>query len=383
MLVTSRKLFGDSSVACMPDPTVHEKITVGISISLSGKYRLQGEQVLRGVQLWIAHVNQKGGIYIKESARSLPVELIAYDDRSKTDRAKENVVQLIKESRVDILLGPYSSALTMAVAPLAENEKKVLWNHGGASDAICKQGWYYLVSVLSPASSYFRSLPSYLTRREPPLRQFLCFTSSAGTFPAYVAQGLEDAAKSIGLTVVNVPFTSPFDVRRLARTAPMQDSDFLIGIGNFQEDIEIVSHLGGIKPLAAIAAGSTAFGKSLGSKAEGIIGPSQWEPEIHRLEFKGPNSEWFRYHFEKMFGAAPEYTAAQGFATGVVIQEAIRRAGGLGDERLRKTVADLDIHTFYGAFRINPKSGCQIGHQTVLVRWQRGKKVVIWPPEAM
>jgi branched-chain amino acid transport system substrate-binding protein len=367
----------------MPDPTVHEKISVGISISLSGRYRLQGEQVLRGVQLWVARVNQKGGIYIEERARSLPVELIAYDDRSKTDRAKENVAELIKERRVDILLGPYSSVLTMAVAPIAENEKKVLWNHGGASDAICKQGWYYLVSVLSPASYYLRALPSYLMTREPPLRQILCFTSSVGTFPAYVAQGLEDAAKSIGLMVVNVPFTPPFDVRQLTGTAPVQDSDFLIGIGNFQEEIEIVSHLAGTKPLAAVAAGSTAFGESLGSKAEGIIGPSQWEPEIHRLEFKGPNSEWFRYHFEKMFGAAPEYTAAQGFATGVVIQEAIRRAGGLGDERLRKTVADFDIHTFYGAFRINPKSGCQIGHQPVLVRWQRGKKGVIWSPEAM
>ncbi|MBI2985666.1 MAG: hypothetical protein HYY45_02750 [Deltaproteobacteria bacterium] len=79
----------------------------------------------------------------------------------------------------------------------------------------------------------------------------------------------------------------------------------------------------------------------------------------------------------------PDYTAAQGFATGVVIQEAIRQAGGLEDERLRKAVANLDIHTFYGAFRIDPKSGCQSGHQTLLVRWQRGEKAVIWPPEAI
>jgi len=59
--------------------------------------------------------------------------------------------------------------------------------------------------------------------------------------------------------------------------------------------------------------------------------------------------------------------------------EAIRSAA----ERLRKTVSNLDIHTFYGAFRIDPKSGCQIGHQTLLVQWQRGEKVVIWPPEAI
>ncbi|MBI2359680.1 MAG: ABC transporter substrate-binding protein, partial [Deltaproteobacteria bacterium] len=80
----------------MSQPTVPEKITVGISISLSGRFRLQGEQALRGVQLWVAYVNQRGGIYIEERAQSFPLELIAYDDRSKMDRAKDNVVRLLK-----------------------------------------------------------------------------------------------------------------------------------------------------------------------------------------------------------------------------------------------------------------------------------------------
>lgn len=366
----------------MSKPTVPEKITVGISISLSGKLRLHGDQALRGVQLWVAYVNQKGGIYLKERAQSLPVELIAYNDQSKMDRAKDNVVRLLKKDRVDFLFGPYSSHLTMAVAPIAESEKKIVWNHGGASDTICQQGWRYVVSVLSPASSYLRSLPSYLTMREPSLRQLLCLTASSGTFAAHVAQGLKEAAESCGLTVVRVPFTSPMeDAGEIVKMALRQNPDLLVGIGSFEDDIKIVRHLAGTKPVVTVAAGSTAFGRSLGSKAAGIIGPSQWEPGVRYSPLKGPNSEWFWAYFKKRFVAAPDYTAAQGFATGVVIQEAIRRAGGLQDERLRETVANLDIHTLYGAFRIDPKSGCQIGHQTLLVRWQRGEKVVIWPPD--
>ena len=367
----------------MPQPTVHKKIIVGISISLSGKYRRQGEQALRGVRLWVAYANRNGGIYVKERAESLPVELIAYDDRSKIDRAKDNVAQLLKENRVDILLGPYSSALAMAVAPIAEGEKKILWNHGGASDAICQQGWRYLVSVLSPASCYLRSLPAYLVTKDPSLRRVLCLTSSAGTFSAYVGQGLEDAAKSAGLTVVRLPFMSPLeDAGEIVKIAARRDPHLLVGVGSFEDDIKIVRHLAGTKPLVAVAAGATDFGRILGSKAEGTIGPSQWEPEIH-YSLKGPASEWFRSHFKQAFGAVPEYTAAQAFAAGVVIQEAVRQVGGLQDQRLREAAADLDIQTFYGAFRIDPKSGCQIGHQTLLVRWQSGKKVVIWPPEAL
>lgn len=367
----------------MSKATLPEKITVGISIALSGKFRLQGDQALRGVQLWVAYVNQMGGIYLKERAQSLQVELIAYNDQSKMDRAKDNVVRLLKEDRVDILLGPYSSVLTMAVAPIAESEKKILWNHGGASDTICQQGWRYVVSVLSPASTYLRSFPSYLTMREPSLRRLLCLTASSGTFAAHVAQGLKEAAESCGLTVVRVPFMSPMeDAREIIKMALSQNPDLLVGIGSFEDDVKIVRHSIGMKPMVTVAAGVDAFGQKLGMKADGVIGPSQWETGIHFSPVQGPNSEWFENHFKTEFGMPPDYTAAQGFATGVVIQEAIRRAGGLEDGRLRKTVANLDIHTFYGAFRIDPKSGQQIGHQTLLVRWQRGEKVVIWPPEA-
>ena len=371
-------------VGRMSKPAVPEKITVGISISLSGKFCLQGVQALRGVQLWVAYVNQKGGIYLEQRAQSLPVEVIVYNDQSKMDRAKDNVVRLLKEDRVDFLFGPYSSHLTMAVSPIAESEKKILWNHGGASDAICQQGWRYVVSVLSPASSYLHSLPSYLTTREPSLRRLLCLTASSGTFAAHVAQGLEEAAESCGLTVVRVPFTSPIeDAREIIKMTLSQSQDLLVGIGSFEDDIKIVRHLSRTRPIITVAAGSTAFGRSLGVKAEGVIGPSQWEAGLRCSHLNGPGPEWFSAHFKKEFGMPPDYTAAQGFATGVVIQEAIRRAGGLEDERLRKTVSNLDIHTFYGAFRIDPKSGCQIGHQTLLVQWQRGEKVVIWPPEAI
>ena len=370
-------------VGRMSKPAVPEKITVGISISLSGKFHLQGIQALRGVQLWVTYVNQEGGIYLKERAQSLPVEVIAYDDHSKMDRAKKNVVRLLKEDRVDILFGPYSSHLTLAVSSIAESEKKILWNHGGASDTICRQGWHHVVSVLSPASSYLHSLPSYLTMREPSLRRLLCLTASSGTFAAHVAQGLEEAAESCGLTVIRVPFTSPIqDAKEIIEMSLSRSHDLLVGIGSFEDDIKIVRHLSAKRPMITVAAGSTAFGQRLGAMAEGVIGPSQWEAGLRCSHLDGPSPEWFSAHFKKEFGMPPDYTAAQAFATGVVIQEAIRRAGGLEDERLRNAVADLDIHTLYGVFRIEPKSGRQIGHQTLLVIWQGGEKVVIWPPEA-
>ena len=69
---------------------------------------------------------------------------------------------------MDLLIGPYSSGLTLAVAPLAEAHGKILWNHGGASDAIFQGSWRHLVSVPSPASDYLKALPLLVRSQDPP-----------------------------------------------------------------------------------------------------------------------------------------------------------------------------------------------------------------------
>ena len=44
----------------------------------------------------------------------------------------------------------------------------------------------------------------------------------------------------------------------------------------------------------------------------------------------------------------------------------------------------LDLVTFYGGFRLDGGDrGQQIGHDLLVVRWQAGRKVVVWPTAAL
>jgi len=108
-------------------------ITVGLSVSLSGRFRLL-RAALQGFLLWQSYINAQGGIAVQNGEKK-PVRLIWYDDRSQISCAGGNVTRLLREDQIDILLGPYSSTLTMA-ADIAEEYKKVLWNRGGSSDEI-------------------------------------------------------------------------------------------------------------------------------------------------------------------------------------------------------------------------------------------------------
>ncbi len=66
-----------------------ESITLGLAISLSGRYAPQGQQCLEGLECYARDVNATGGISLKETGKRLPVELRTYDDESNEDRVRE------------------------------------------------------------------------------------------------------------------------------------------------------------------------------------------------------------------------------------------------------------------------------------------------------
>ena len=100
-------------------PDVPKEVRAGVSLSLSGAFRLQGEQALNGLRLWVEYVRVEGGLPLGPAGSRLPLRLLALDDRSQARLAKENVLRLLTHDQVDLLIGPYSSGLTLAVAPLA------------------------------------------------------------------------------------------------------------------------------------------------------------------------------------------------------------------------------------------------------------------------
>src|SRR5712692_2037000 len=123
--------------------------------------------------------------------------------------------------------------------------------------------------------------------------------------------------------------------------------------------------------------GVRAFSAELVQIADGVLGPSQWEPGMTFPNIVGPTSDWFLDSFQKQCDRPPDYMAAGSFATGLVLAECIRLAASLDDEKLRNTASDLDCNTFYGRFRIDSRTGIQTGHRVLLIRWQGGHKVVL------
>src|SRR2546427_1673301 len=359
-----------------------EPVVAGVSVSVSGPLRRQGQDAYDGIRLWVDHVVDATSLRFGRNRANRPLRLVALDDASSASRARENVARLLTEERVDLLLGPYGSGSTLAVAPLAAAHGKILWNHGGASDAVTEAGSAYVVSVLSPASDYLRDLPRFVWHRTGARRVTVLY-ARRGTFASSIRRGLEAGARAAGFDVRAIAFDSPLrDTKTLLAAALADSPNLLVVAGRFEDDVAIIRErrmLETVGTVACVAAGVDAFHRELGVLVEGVIGPSQWEPHLYERPSIGPPSAWFCSEFQRVFQRDPGYVAAQAYTLGIIINECIRRAEGLEDRELLAAARGLDTTSLYGRFRLDPSSMRQVGHEILLVEWRDGRKHPLAP----
>ena len=112
-LAASIMLFAHNSMAqeC-------EELVLGSAISLTGKYATNGVHAKNGYEFAIRKIDQAGGVKVGDTCYHFKV--IYYDDESKGDRAATLTERLISQDKVQYMLGPYSSGMTKAIAPVTE-----------------------------------------------------------------------------------------------------------------------------------------------------------------------------------------------------------------------------------------------------------------------
>lgn len=362
-------------------------IRVGIPVSLTGQFSVQGAQTLAGLRAWAEDVNRTGGMVV--GRRKSPVELVWHDDGSRRESARRITGRLIADDRVDLLIGPYSAVLTNAAAEVAQAHGKLLWNQGGASPLVYQQGNPWVVGVLTPADEYLAGLLPAVRGDCPAAANVAIVRAVTGAFPRDVASGVERAAAAMGFrAVLSLQFDAEADdcretVSEICRASP----DVLAVAGRFQSDLELAELLAGAAPsigaVAVVAAGVDAFRERLGAGAENFIGPSQWEPDagLGQGVGYGPSVAEVQASLARHGYPVIDYPMAQAYAVGVVIQRCVQECGSLDDAALRQVAALLDFTTFYGRFRIDADTGRPVGKPALLVQWRQGRKVIIWPPE--
>ncbi|MDH3920075.1 MAG: ABC transporter substrate-binding protein, partial [Rhodospirillales bacterium] len=124
-----------------------DTIILGSAISLTGKYSTNGVHAQNGYELAVKKINEMGGV--KVGGKSYKLKVVYYDDESTPARGAQLAERLIKHDGVKYMLGPYSSGMTKAIAPVSEKYRIPMVEAEGASRSLFTQGYKYLFAVLS------------------------------------------------------------------------------------------------------------------------------------------------------------------------------------------------------------------------------------------
>jgi branched-chain amino acid transport system substrate-binding protein len=365
-------------------------IILGSAISLTGKYATNGIHAQKGYEFAVKKINDAGGVMV--AGKSYKLKITYYDDESTPARGAQLAERLINQDGIKFMLGPYSSGLTKAIAPVTEKYKIPMVEAEGASRSLFTQGYKYLFAVLSTSEQYLASsiaLAADVAEKQGKKASdvTIAMAFENDPFSLDVRAGVVDDAAKFGMRII-VDDKLPRDLSDMTSTLTKVKAlkpDLLVVSGHSKgaatagrqiQEMEIDT------PMIAMTHCEAAdvVGKFGAGATEGLLCPTQWSETLAYSDpLMGTAAE-----YEVEFKAAyPEYVTvpyqtAQATAAVMVFADAFSRANSFDTEMVRDALADTDLETFYGGIKFS-EAGNNIAKPMVLRQIQDGAYKVVAP----
>jgi len=357
-------------------------IVVGVSLSLSGDFSVDGQGFERGYQLWASDVNSHGGLLGRQ------VKLDILNDTSSPTQVVTNYQKLINVNHVDLLFGPFSSLLTAPAAQIANRYGKAFVEGAGGAPSVFGNGLHNLFDVslpvkdtLVPFANWVASLPagqrpttaSYPTSTDPftqpqvqLVQQMLqsagITTKYAKAFPAEVtdykpiADNVAAAgAQAVVLGSVDVPTVSAF-IQAFAQQH--YNPKIVIATAGPDQGASFVS----------------AVGKG---NAEGVMVPNGWYGGYQDAASQAMVQEYVAKYGGSASGINSD--VAEGYAVGQVMAQAVNATHGLDNAKIISYLhSGVTLTSVQGPVQFDA-AGENGKPAAFIFQWQKGSYVQVLP----
>jgi len=361
-------------------------IKIGASLSLSGDFSDDGKALREGYELWQDAVNQRGGLLGRE------VQFDFLSDNSTKEQVTANYQKLISVNHDDLVVGPFSTTLTLAASIVTKRYNYALVEGAGTGAAIFDQHFNDLFSVSLPSTSslnsfvyYILALPTYLRPK----------TAAYATSDELFTQPQIDTARA--LLEKGGVHTILYDLYPAATTnyAPMVGKIIashpdMVVLGTTSQ-ADCIPYVKAFKqqhfnPSALIATsgpdqGSQFTGPLGGPQAaEGIFVPNDgWSPNVKSYQ----NDQFVKTYIAKYGGLPNDISSdtVQAYSAGQVLEQAVKKSNSLDNSKLIQELHSDTFNTLQGIVKFD-----EDGRNTVaiafLFQWQAGQLIVVYPSDS-
>ena len=376
-------------VAAVPSSAkvVGDTIVFGAALSATGKYSTNGKHTKNGYELAKKRINEMGGV--KVGGKTYKIDIKYYDDESTPARGAQLAERLIVQDGIKFMLGPYSSGLTKAIAPVTEKYAIPMVEGNGASRSLFNKGYKYLFAVLSTSDFYLReavNLAAEVAKKngKDPKSLKVALAIENDPFSQDIRAGVLEDAKRWGMKVVIDDKLPPelSDMSATLTKVKVLRPDLLVISGHSKGATLAIKQISQKKinvPMLAITHCEAAkVIKNFGPLADYTLCAAQWAPPLTYKDKWFGSASAYAKRFEKEYGYVPPYQAAESSASVLVYADALARANSFDTEKVRDAIAATSIETFYGNVKFD-ETGKNIAKPMVLRQIQKGKYKVVAP----
>ena len=328
-------LFDSSAFAV--EPPHGDPIKIGILDPLSSPYKTSSIHDVHGATVALDMYNKRGGILGR------PVTLIDADDASNVQTAMAAATKMIKEHRVDILMGTFNGDVALAVADLAKQHDKLFMVTGAHVPELTGSRCNSHTFVFMPnARMMSRAVAPHIAKAYGTKWYMITADTMDGQSARHA---MTDALKAYG-GIVTGEATTPFGATDFASAmadakAAKPDAVVLNLYGwDLVNALKAYTKLELAKDKIGVGGmiGGEQIGRPLGYANNAGIWGLIWDPKINT-----ESSKRFIQGVIDKYNHTPTSRCYLGYAAMMQILQAVQRAGTTDTGALVKTLAGYEF----------------------------------------
>jgi branched-chain amino acid transport system substrate-binding protein len=346
-------------------------ITIGMSASETGPYAVDGVLSLQGVEAAVQAANEKGGWMGRE------LKLKVIDDQSEASKAQEAYQKLITQENVDFIIGPYAPDLAAAAGAVATRYEYVMLDPETALPIVSGSKWAIMDEP--GADHNMDGFPSVVKEAGYKSLAVLGINNAYGEA---CMEGIEEEAEEIGLKIADsTAYSEEADFNSTIEAVKNSGAEALASCSFFSDGVSMTRALSqaGYTPKMfglTIAPSEKKYASSVGNLANLVISNTSWD-----ASFKTEGNPEFIKTYEKMFGEAPDYHAANNYAAVQALGDAVEKAGTTEQQKVLDTLYENPFETVLGEFKLDENEAISTGYKEYLYQNQNGTPKLIYPKE--
>ena len=366
-------------------------VKIGMLMPFSGPWAREGALERLGAEMAIADVNAAGGI---EALGGRKLVLVPYDTQGTTETAKEGAERMIADHPdLPIALGCWLSTFTLAATEVSERAK-LPWITHGYADAITSRGFHYVFDTSAPASyQAAHTVPALLAMAhavgKTPKRVAMIGDNTAASV-SFTKPLREHVLKSLGLKLVlDETYTPPLaDASSLVEPLRAAHADFLLlSSSNVPDDklmLDALHEFGLSGHLPALTEG----GHMVAPEVVQTTGPAIVQGMMAVVtNWPGPGTAELVKRFiartkEPWMGQESTFAYGHIMMLRYLMEHGSAPTKSGFEQGLRKINITTGPATYFPGHRLQfDANGLRIGAKLVIVQWQNGVPVPVYPPD--